>query len=98
MVDAFSYTYSSPLEGYENLPALPDAKADDGKSYINPPATSQSPAYSSFVSPVVNDRRGGFDVHIYYEVGDEWQSKYATELWERIRRECKLFLGKYLGR
>jgi hypothetical protein len=29
----------------------------------------------------------GFDVHIYYHSGSEEQTRYAKELWERIRRE-----------
>lgn len=66
-----AYSYPSPLEGYEGLPALPEytlhayhdgmrqalanaiyrEKNTDGKSFINPPAASLSPAYSSFISP-----------------------------------------------
>jgi hypothetical protein len=30
------------------------------------------------------------DIHIYYLQTNETQVKYAKELWERIRRECKL--------
>jgi DOPA 4,5-dioxygenase len=89
MSDPFAYAYPSPLEGYENLTPLPDEKAADGKSYVNPPAKDPSAAYSSFSSPISNDRRGGFDVHVYFECGDQWQVKYATDLWERIRRECE---------
>lgn len=33
---------------------------------------------------------GGFDVHIYFLQSDPTQVQYATELWERIRRECNL--------
>ena len=90
MSDPFSYTYPSPLEGYRDLPPLPEVKAEDGKSYVNPPATAKSPAYSSFTSPIDNGIRGGFDVHVYFEEGDERQLKYAKELWERIRRECMI--------
>jgi hypothetical protein len=88
MADPFSYAYPSPLEGYRDLPPLPDIKAEDGKSYVNPPAPNKSSAYSSFDSPITNGRRGGFDIHVYFEGSDEWQVKFAKELWERIRREC----------
>ena len=37
-------------------------KAEDGKSYVNPPAEKKSEAYSSFVSPIDNGRRGGFEL------------------------------------
>lgn len=30
------------------------------------------------------------DIHIYYLQTNETQTKYAKELWERIRRECEL--------
>lgn len=36
-------------------------KADDGKSYVNPPAEKKSEAYKSFVSPITNGQRGGFE-------------------------------------
>jgi hypothetical protein len=88
MVDAFSYEYPSPLEGYRDLSPLPDQKNEDGKSFFNPPAHDVSPAYSSFSSPITNGERGGFDVHVYYQATDEYQFQYVTELWERIRREC----------
>jgi hypothetical protein len=29
------------------------------------------------------------DVHIYYFQANETQKKFAKELWERIRRECR---------
>jgi hypothetical protein len=32
MADPSVYSYPSPLEGYEGLPALPEEKAEDGKS------------------------------------------------------------------
>ena len=37
-------------------------KAEDGKSYVNPTAEKRSEAYSSFVSPIDNGRRGGFEL------------------------------------
>ncbi|OBW64576.1 MAG: Uncharacterized protein AUREO_053600 [Aureobasidium pullulans] len=88
MSDPSIYTYPSPLEGYENLPPLSDEKNADGKSYVNPPADKPSPAYDSFISPITNDERGGFDVHVYFQQNIDSEVKFATELWERIRREC----------
>ncbi|KAL7770840.1 hypothetical protein CFE70_000779 [Pyrenophora teres f. teres 0-1] len=55
------YTYESPLKGYEGLEPLPNEKADDGKSYVNPPAEKRSEAYTSFVAPITNGIRGGFE-------------------------------------
>jgi len=63
-------------------------RAEDGKSFINPPSDKLSASYDRFAEPITDDRRGGFDVHIYFQEKDEWQSKFAEELWERIRREC----------
>ncbi|KAF2635800.1 hypothetical protein P280DRAFT_473585 [Massarina eburnea CBS 473.64] len=87
MSDPSLYTYPSPLEGYQGLEPLPNEKAEDGKSYVNPPAEKKSAAYSSFVAPITNGIRGGFDIHIYYLQSDEEETKFANELWERIRRE-----------
>ncbi|KAF2218526.1 DOPA-like domain-containing protein [Elsinoe ampelina] len=87
MADPLLYTYDSPLQGYENLEPLPSDLADDGKSYVNPPAAKQSEAYTSFVGPITNGIRGGFDIHIYFQQNSEYETKFATELWERIRRE-----------
>jgi hypothetical protein len=36
-------------------------KAADGKSYVNPPVEKKSEAYASFVSPITNGERGGFE-------------------------------------
>jgi hypothetical protein len=58
MADPSLYTYPSPLAGYENLPALPDEKAADGKSYVNPPTGKLSVAYERFVDPLDNGIRG----------------------------------------
>lgn len=30
------------------------------------------------------------DVHVYYMQANDIQTQFAIELWERIRRECKL--------
>ncbi|KAF5542079.1 DOPA 4,5-dioxygenase [Fusarium napiforme] len=87
MGDASVFKYPSPLTGYENAPPLPDEKAADGKSYVNPPAERLSEAYKRFIDPLDNGRQGGFDIHIYYLQTNETQTKYAKELWERIRRE-----------
>ncbi|RFU80385.1 dopa 4,5-dioxygenase [Trichoderma arundinaceum] len=77
MANPLKYTYSSPLAGFENAPPLSDERNEDGKSYVNPKRESLSEAYNSFTEPLDNGRRGGFAE----------QSKYARELWERIRRE-----------
>ncbi|OCK82784.1 hypothetical protein K432DRAFT_209671 [Lepidopterella palustris CBS 459.81] len=86
MADPSLYTYQSPLEGYENLPPLPNEIAADGKSFVNPPAEKSS-QYDSFPHPITNGSRGGFDIHIYFLQSDEEQLKFATQLWERVRRE-----------
>jgi len=57
---------------------------------VNPPADKPSQSYDSFVHPITNDERGGFDVHVYFQQNVESEVKFATELWERIRRECTL--------
>ncbi|KAF1848532.1 uncharacterized protein K460DRAFT_334759 [Cucurbitaria berberidis CBS 394.84] len=87
MADPSLYTYPSPLEGYQGLEPLPNEKASDGKSFVNPPAEKKSEAYNSFVAPISNGIRGGFDVHIYFLQVDAEEVKFAAELWERIRRE-----------
>ncbi|KAH7409960.1 DOPA-like domain-containing protein [Phaeosphaeria sp. MPI-PUGE-AT-0046c] len=87
MADPSLYTYPSPLEGYEGLEPLPNEKAEDGKSFINPPAEKRSEAYGSFVHPITNGHRGGFDIHIYFIPTDNEESQFASQLWERIRRE-----------
>lgn len=87
MSDPSLYAYPSPLKGYEGLEPLPNEKASDGKSFVNPPAEKKSESYNSFVAPITNGIRGGFDVHIYFLQTDAEETKFATELWERIRRE-----------
>ncbi|KAH5582108.1 hypothetical protein HBI24_123670 [Parastagonospora nodorum] len=87
MSDPSLYTYPSPLKGYEGLDPLPNEKAPDGKSYLNPPSSQKSPAYTSFPSPITNGTRGGFDIHIYFLQSDDEELKFANELWERIRSE-----------
>jgi hypothetical protein len=57
--DPSLYTYPSPLAGYENLPALPEERAEDGKSYVNPPAKKLSDSYQEFCYPLDKGRRGG---------------------------------------
>lgn len=87
MSDPFLYDYPSPLEGYENQPPLPDELNEDGKSFKNPQTGVLSPSYEKFTSGVTNGQRGGFDIHIYYHHGSEFQREFARALWERIRRE-----------
>ncbi|KAK3113702.1 hypothetical protein LTR53_008738 [Teratosphaeriaceae sp. CCFEE 6253] len=90
MADPSLYQYPSPLEGYEGLDPLSDEKVAEGpdaKSYINPPATQRSDAYTQFTSPLDRGTRGGFDVHIYHLQTDADEVAFATALWERIRRE-----------
>ncbi|RAR13539.1 hypothetical protein DDE83_003139 [Stemphylium lycopersici] len=89
MADPSLYTYESPLKGYEGREPLPMEKAEDGKSYVNPPRDRPSEAYNSFVTPITNGIRGGFDIHIYFLQTDEEETRFANELWERIRRECR---------
>ncbi|KAI4931534.1 hypothetical protein J4E85_004127 [Alternaria conjuncta] len=81
MADPNLYTYASPLKGYEGLEPLSNERAEDGKSYVNPPIEKKSEAYKSFVAPITNGIRGGF------ESSDKEEVKFANELWERIRRE-----------
>ncbi|KAK5743791.1 hypothetical protein LTR17_002413 [Elasticomyces elasticus] len=90
MADPSLYTYTSPLEGYENLDPISDEKVAEGpdaKSYVNPSAKQQSSAYKSFADPITNGTRGGFDIHIYFLQTDESEVAFATALHERIRRE-----------
>ncbi|KAI9374113.1 hypothetical protein BJX61DRAFT_532672 [Aspergillus egyptiacus] len=87
MTDQFSYTYPSPLEGYENLEPLPEERNDDGKSLKNPQHGILSKAYEEFPDPLTKGRRGGFDIHIYHFQNNPDQVVFARALWERIRRE-----------
>jgi len=87
MTDPGGHTYPSPLAGYESARPLPDERAADGKSFVNPPADQLSPAYDAFVDPLDRGERGGFDIHIYYLQTNPAQARHARELWERIRRE-----------
>ncbi|EAS35018.3 DOPA 4,5-dioxygenase [Coccidioides immitis RS] len=87
MPDQFSYQYPSPLEGCDMLPALPNDRNEDGKSFRNPPTGVLSGAYDRFPDPLTDGRRGGFDVHIYHYQNNPEQAEFARALWERIRRE-----------
>ncbi|KAF7563730.1 hypothetical protein G7046_g383 [Stylonectria norvegica] len=98
MGDPSAFNYISPLVGYEDAPPLPDERAEDGKSFVNPPAEALSSSYEKFVDPLDRGIRGGlyvlpeplgtfYDVHIYYLQSNAEQTKYASELWQRIRRE-----------
>ncbi|KAM7224054.1 DOPA-like domain containing protein [Rhypophila decipiens] len=86
-MDATNYTYPSPLAGYEDAPPLPDSRAEDGKSFLNPQTGVLSSAYDKFPEPLDNGRRGGFDIHIYHHPNNPDQSTHAKHLWQRIRRE-----------
>ncbi|CAG8982810.1 hypothetical protein HYALB_00001091 [Hymenoscyphus albidus] len=87
MADPSAYTYPSPLKGYENLPPLPMERGVDLKSFANPRTGVLSSSYDRFVEPLDNGIRGAFDVHIYYFQANQEQTKFAKELWERVRRE-----------
>ncbi|PYH94101.1 hypothetical protein BO71DRAFT_353946 [Aspergillus ellipticus CBS 707.79] len=87
MTDQFAFSYPSPLEGYEGLEPLTDEKTEDGKSLRNPQHGVLSKAYEEFPDPLSKDRRGGFDIHIYYFQTNPDQVAFARALWERIRRE-----------
>ena len=63
-IGAFQATWPSPLAGYENAPALPDEKNEDGKSYVNPPREGLSDSYEKFTAPLNNGTRGGLYVII----------------------------------
>jgi hypothetical protein len=104
-MDPTLYTHPSPLSGpwdskANNLPPLPTTISHDGKSLVNVhPAegstegpVARSAAYERFVAPLDNGIRGGFDVHIYYFQENPILLKFARELHERIRRECKFLL------
>ncbi|KAF7554881.1 hypothetical protein G7Z17_g2607 [Cylindrodendrum hubeiense] len=94
--------YPSPLAGYENAPPLPTERQADGKRYINLPAEKLSDAYDQFIDPLNRGDLGAFDIHIYYLRSNAEQTKYAKELWERVRREfpelgVKSFWDKPIG-
>ena len=57
--DPASYTYSWPLEGYENQPPLSEEKNEDGKSIRNEVNVKLSSAYEEFPDPLNRGRRGG---------------------------------------
>jgi hypothetical protein len=59
MADPSLYTYPSPLAGYENAPPLPDEKAADGKSFVNPQTGRLSKSYEKFTEPLDSGIRGG---------------------------------------
>ncbi|OCT54065.1 putative 21.2 kDa protein [Cladophialophora carrionii] len=87
MSDPFLYTFPSPLAGYEDHAPVPDELNEDGKSFKNPQTGVLSPSYDKFTSGIMNGRRGGFDIHIYYHHNSEEQKEYAKALWQRIRLE-----------
>lgn len=85
-MDPAKYTYPWPLENYKDASPLPEVQLPD-KSIENPQTGVLSPAYSEFTDCLDNGKRGGFDMHIYYNNYDEEETKFARALWERIRRE-----------
>ncbi|KHN98447.1 DOPA-like domain protein [Metarhizium album ARSEF 1941] len=87
MPNPWDHKYPSPLAGFEDAPPLSDETNEDGKSLVNPKRDGLSDAYHRFTTPLRSDRRGGFDVHIYYFQQNPEQATYARQLWERIRRE-----------
>ncbi|MCJ1480417.1 hypothetical protein MMC06_000572 [Schaereria dolodes] len=89
MDDPSAYEYPSPLEGYENLPPLPNERENSGqgKAYVNPQTGVLSKAYEEFVDPITKSSRGAFDIHIYFPQSNKYYNKFARALWERIRRE-----------
>jgi hypothetical protein len=58
MGDASVFKYPSPLTGYEDASPLPNEMAEDGKSYVNPPAAKKSEAYDKFIDPFDQTSRG----------------------------------------
>lgn len=60
---------------------------EDGKSLKNPSRSERSASYEQFTSPLNTGKRAGFDAHVYFYQSDEAETKFAKELWERIRRE-----------
>ncbi|KAF7185549.1 putative 21.2 kDa protein, partial [Pseudocercospora fuligena] len=86
-MDPTLYEYPSPLEGWENHEPLSDERNEDGKSLKNPTPTTQSPAYNAFPSPITNDIRGGFDIHIYFLQTNPSELEFAKSLHSRIRLE-----------
>ncbi|EGC41669.1 conserved hypothetical protein [Histoplasma capsulatum var. duboisii H88] len=87
MTDQFAFFYPSPLEGYENLPPLPEECNEDGKSFRNPQHGILSKAYEEFPDPLEKGHRGGFDIHIYHYQNNPDQVNFAKALWQRIRHE-----------
>jgi aromatic ring-cleaving dioxygenase len=86
-MDPGQYTFPSPLADYPSHAPLPTGVTSDGKSLVNPPATTLSTAYTSFVPPITNGPRGGFDIHIYHNTASPSQVTFAQELHTRIRLE-----------
>ncbi|OAA54701.1 Dopa 4,5-dioxygenase [Cordyceps fumosorosea ARSEF 2679] len=79
--------FPSPLTGVNRDIPLPTDKAADGKSLVNLPPGTPSSSYQQFIEAYDTEKRGAFDVHVYYDQTNQDQTRYATELYERIRRE-----------
>jgi hypothetical protein len=54
-MDPFVYTYPSPLAGYENLPPLPEEKAEDGKSEYLSGATELSVSWTHLLYNILDE-------------------------------------------
>ncbi|KAE8146896.1 DOPA-like domain-containing protein [Aspergillus avenaceus] len=81
-LDPSQYSYASPLDGWNE------------RSNSGGDATGGgiSEAYDRFLWPVSNGRPDGaqlpgFHVHIYFSPNDSFQTKFASELWQRVRSE-----------
>ncbi|KAE8421362.1 DOPA-like domain-containing protein [Aspergillus pseudocaelatus] len=89
--DSGQYSYDSPLKGWKSSLGtkgsnLEDKVRDDGD------ARPLSEAYDRFTLPISNGGRGdtqlpGFDVHIYFDTTNDFQSNFAAQLWKRIDLE-----------
>lgn len=83
--------YPSPMASLPSyidasIPLSSERNAD--RSMVNPKQDTLSPAYQTFPAPIRSpDKGNAFDFHIYYFQEDEYEKKYAKELYERIRRE-----------
>lgn len=56
MADPTLYTYPSPLEGYRDLPPLPNDISEDGMSFKNPSTGKLSDSYTKFTAPLKNGK------------------------------------------
>jgi hypothetical protein len=71
--------YPWPLAGYENAPALPDEKNDDGKSFKNNASEFLSKSYDAFTDPLRKDKRGGLCVK--FLMNFSWLLVFSSSLY-----------------